>query len=63
MCNGARLALAEAKKLSSKPVKYVFDTHHHGDNAYGNPLWTQASATTLADRGVLSEMTKSEPAR
>jgi cyclase len=33
---GARLAMDAAKKLSPKPVKYVFDTHHHGDHAYGN---------------------------
>ena len=34
--SGARLAMEAAKKVSSKPVKYVFDTHHHGDHAYGN---------------------------
>src|SRR6266699_3166412 len=28
--SGARAAMADAKRLSSKPVKYVFDTHHHG---------------------------------
>ena len=38
--SGARLAMADAKKVSSKPVKYVFDTHHHGDHAYGNSVWT-----------------------
>src|SRR5437773_1891508 len=36
--SGARAALADAKKVSSKPVKYVFDTHHHGDHAYGNAV-------------------------
>src|SRR5229473_1779921 len=46
--SGARAALADAKKVSSKPVKYVFDTHHHGDHAYGNSIWTEAGATTLA---------------
>ncbi len=61
--SGARLALAAAKKVSSKPVKYVFDTHHHGDHAYGNPIWTQAGATTLAYKGVAEEMKRYEPAR
>ena len=61
--SGARLALADIKKLSSKPVKYVFDTHHHGDHAYGNPVWTQAGATTLAYVGVAEEMKRYEPAR
>lgn len=61
--SGARLAMEAAKKVSSKPVKYVFDTHHHGDHAYGNPLWTQAGATTLAYKGVVEEMKRYEPAR
>jgi len=61
--SGARLALAAAKQVSNKPIKYVFDTHHHGDHAYGNPIWTQAGATTLAYKGVVEEMKRYEPAR
>lgn len=61
--SGARAALADAKKVSSKPVKYVFDTHHHGDHAYGNPIWTEAGATTLAYKGVAEEMKRYEPKR
>src|SRR6266571_2925579 len=61
--SGARLALEAVKRISSKPVKYVFDTHHHGDHAYGNPIWTQAGATTLAYKGVTEEMQRYEPAR
>ena len=49
--SGARALMADIKKVSSKPVKYVFDTHHHGDHSYGNSLWTQAGATTLAYKG------------
>jgi len=61
--SGARLAMEAARKVSQKPVKYVFDTHHHGDHAYGNPLWTQAGATTLAYKGVTEEMQRYEPKR
>ncbi len=61
--SGARLAMEAAKRVSSKPVKYVFDTHHHGDHAYGNPIWTEAGATTLAYKGVVDEMKRYEPAR
>src|SRR5580692_6546285 len=60
--SGARLVLEAAKKVSSKPVKYVFDTHHHGDHAYGNPVWTAAGATTFAYKGVAEEMKRYEPA-
>jgi cyclase len=59
--SGARLAMADAKRVSPKPVKYVFDTHHHGDHAYGNPIWTEAGATTLAYKGVTEEMKRYEP--
>ncbi|HEY2017565.1 MAG TPA: MBL fold metallo-hydrolase [Bryobacteraceae bacterium] len=61
--SGARGAMADAKRLSSKPVKYVFDTHHHGDHLYGNPVWTQAGATTLAFKEVGQELKRLEPAR
>ena len=61
--SGARAALEDAKKVSNKPVKYVFDTHHHGDHAYGNPIWTKAGAITLAYVGVAEEMKRYEPAR
>src|SRR5437899_10635471 len=36
--SGAKAAMADAKRVSTKPVKYVFDTHHHGDHLYGNPI-------------------------
>lgn len=61
--SGARAAMADAKRISPKPVKYVFDTHHHGDHLYGNVLWTRAGATTLAFQGVADELKRLEPAR
>jgi len=61
--SGAKAAMADAKRLSGKPVKYVFDTHHHGDHLYGNPLWTAAGATTLAFKQVGEEIKRLEPAR
>ncbi len=53
---GAQLTMAEAKKLSGKPVKYVFNTHYHGDHSYGNSLWTAAGAITLAYQGTADDM-------
>src|SRR5262249_58936507 len=61
--SGAKAAMADTKMVSSKPVKYVFDTHHHGDHAYGNSVWTESGATTLAYKGVAQEMKRYEPAR
>jgi glyoxylase-like metal-dependent hydrolase (beta-lactamase superfamily II) len=59
----ARELIAEVKTLSFKPVRYVFDTHAHGDHSYGNSLWTAAGATTLAYYKILAEMDRYEPAR
>jgi cyclase len=61
--SGARATMADIKQLSPKTVKYVFDTHHHGDHLYGNLVWTQAGATTLAFQGVAEELKRLEPAR
>lgn len=58
-----RALMQQIPRLSSKPVRYVFDTHAHGDHAYGNALWTQAGATTVAYAGVGEEMSRYEPVR
>ncbi len=59
----AREIMAEARRLSPKPVRLVFDTHAHGDHSYGNSLWTAAGATTMAYAAILGEMDRYEPAR
>ena len=61
--SGARAVMADIKKVSTKPVKYVFDTHHHGDHAYGNAVWTKIGAITFAYQGVADEMKRYEPKR
>ena len=35
------------RTVTDKPVKYVLDTHHHGDHAYGNAVWARAGAKIL----------------
>jgi len=59
----AKELLGIVNGLSKKPVRYVFDTHAHGDHSYGNSVWTAAGATTMAFRGAVSEMDRWEPAR
>lgn len=61
--SGAEACVEDIRKTSTKPVRYVFDTHHHGDHAYGNPVWTKLGATTLAYVGVAEEMKRYEPKR
>jgi cyclase len=42
---GIRAAMAEIKKTTTKPVRYVFDTHYHWDHTQGNSV--------MADEGVI----------
>ncbi len=59
----AKELLALMPEISAKPVRYVFDTHAHGDHAYGNSTWTRAGAETMAFAGVAKEMNRWEPGR
>jgi phosphoglycerate dehydrogenase-like enzyme/glyoxylase-like metal-dependent hydrolase (beta-lactamase superfamily II) len=36
------------KKITDKPIRYVLDTHHHGDHSYGNAVFGQAGASIVA---------------
>jgi glyoxylase-like metal-dependent hydrolase (beta-lactamase superfamily II) len=36
------------KTITDKPIRYVFDTHHHGDHADGNVRFTEIGATAVA---------------
>lgn len=61
--SGARATMEDVRRISKKPVKYVFDTHHHGDHLYGNSVWTENGSTTLAFKEVGEELNRLEPAR
>jgi len=36
------------KMTTDKPIRYVFDTHHHGDHAYGNAVFAKEGASIVA---------------
>src|ERR1700686_1336371 len=40
--------IAAIKKTTDKPIRYVLDSHHHGDHAYGNAIFAKAGATVIA---------------
>ena len=40
--------VAAIKKTTNKPIRYVLDTHHHGDHAYGNTVWAKEGAKIIA---------------
>ena len=58
---GAKEILPEIKKTSSQPIRFVFNTHYHGDHAYGGSIFTDQGAQIVctADCGVES-MTKGQ---
>ena len=58
--SGATIVLPKVKETTDKPVRFTFDTHHHGDHAYGNKIWADAGATLVASTGMLEEMKKVE---
>jgi phosphoglycerate dehydrogenase-like enzyme/glyoxylase-like metal-dependent hydrolase (beta-lactamase superfamily II) len=40
--------VAAIRKTTDKPIRYVVDSHHHGDHAYGNAVFAKAGATVVA---------------
>jgi cyclase len=48
----AKLLLAEIRKLTKLPIKFVVNTHYHLDHVAGNAVFQQAGAVVLAQRNV-----------
>ncbi len=40
--------IAAVRKTTDKPIRYVLDSHHHGDHAYGNAVFAKVGATVIA---------------
>ncbi len=47
-----QMVVAALKKISDKPVRYVIDTHCHGDHTSGNAAFQREGATVIAHRNV-----------
>ena len=58
--SGAQEIIPKIKAQTSKPIRFAFDTHHHGDHAYGNQVWADNGAVPVAHENVVSEMRKYE---
>lgn len=61
--SGALEIIPKIKQITGKPIRFAFDTHHHGDHAYGNQVWVDNGATPVAHTGVVEELNKYEPKR
>lgn len=58
--SGAQEIIPKIKAITNKPIRFAFDTHHHGDHAYGNQVWVDNGAVPVAHTGVIEEMKKYE---
>ena len=57
---GAKLIISKIRAMSDKPIRFAFDTHHHGDHAYGNQVYVDNGAVPVAHTGVIDEMRRHE---
>src|SRR6476646_738131 len=57
---GAQEIIPKIRALTHKPIRFAFDTHHHGDHAYGNQVWVDQGAVPVAHTGVIEEMRRYE---
>jgi len=48
----AKELLAEIRKITNLPIRYVINTHYHLDHTGGNAVFAEAGATILAHRNV-----------
>ena len=58
--SGAQEIIPKIKAQTNKPIRFAFDTHHHGDHAYANQVWADNGAVPVAHENVVSEMKKYE---
>src|SRR5262249_45756652 len=48
--------LAELKKVTDKPIKYVINTHHHGDHSGGNAKMQAMNVQVVASEQARANM-------
>lgn len=53
---GAREILPRIKASTNKPIRFVFDTHYHGDHSYGNSVFTDAGASIICSEACAEEL-------
>lgn len=58
----ARGVVEEVKKTTDKPIRFVFDTHYHGDHSFGNGVYVDSGATGVAQALCLRDMREKNPA-
>jgi glyoxylase-like metal-dependent hydrolase (beta-lactamase superfamily II) len=52
----AQEIMSEIRKTTSKPVRFVFDTHWHNDHTYGNCVYVDVGATLVSSQECAEEL-------
>jgi glyoxylase-like metal-dependent hydrolase (beta-lactamase superfamily II) len=45
---GAKAILHDVEQTTPKPIRFVLDTHYHGDHSYGNGVFAETGATIVS---------------
>jgi glyoxylase-like metal-dependent hydrolase (beta-lactamase superfamily II) len=53
---GIKAALPEIRKTTTKPIRYVFDTHYHWDHTQGNSLLFDEGVTVVCSQDCAAEL-------
>jgi cyclase len=53
---GAREIVPAIRKTTDKPIRYVFNTHYHGDHSFGNSIYSDLGATVICTEACANEM-------
>lgn len=52
---GAKKILPEIRRTTKKPIRFVFNTHYHGDHAYGSQLFADQGAAVVCSADCAAE--------
>ena len=53
---GAIEIMREIRKTTTKPVRFVFNTHYHHDHSFGNCVFADSGATIVSTTETANEM-------
>jgi cyclase len=53
---GAQEIIQEIRKITVKPVRFVFNTHYHHDHSFGNSVFVDSGAIIVSTKETAAEM-------
>lgn len=53
---GAEEIIQEIRKTTTKPIRFVFNTHYHHDHTFGNSVFVDSGAVVVSSAETASEM-------